>query len=98
MMIPEDNIQEQNENLKEMNYSAENDIYNQEEATSLDGNGNPILNEKPSLEKVGDNLDVPGSAADDAMEAIGSEDEENNYYSRSDNKDNHEERNDDILS
>ncbi len=30
---------------------------------------------------VGNDLDVPGSELDDKMEAIGSEDEENNYYS-----------------
>jgi hypothetical protein len=29
----------------------------------------------------GDDLDVPGSEDDDAQEAVGSEDEENNYYS-----------------
>lgn len=29
----------------------------------------------------GDDLDVPGSELDDAQEEIGSEDEENNYYS-----------------
>ena len=29
----------------------------------------------------GKDLDVPGSELDDAQEAIGSEDEENNYYS-----------------
>ena len=29
----------------------------------------------------GDDLDVPGSELDDEMENIGSEDEENNYYS-----------------
>lgn len=29
----------------------------------------------------GDDLDVPGSELDDEMEVIGSEDEENNYYS-----------------
>jgi hypothetical protein len=29
----------------------------------------------------GDDLDVPGSELDDAQESIGSEDEENNYYS-----------------
>jgi hypothetical protein len=29
----------------------------------------------------GDDLDVPGSELDDAQEDIGSEDEENNYYS-----------------
>ena len=30
----------------------------------------------------GDDLDVPGSENDDDMEDLGSEDEENNYYSR----------------
>ena len=97
-MIPRDNTDEQNENLKEMNYSPENDIFNQEEAISLDGDGNPILQPQQNVERLGDNLDVPGSSADDTMEEIGSEDEENNFYSRSDNADNHEEINDDLLS
>lgn len=30
---------------------------------------------------MGSDLDVPGSELDDAQEKIGSEDEENNYYS-----------------
>lgn len=97
-MTPQDNTTEQNENLKEMNYSPENDIFNQQEHVSMDGDGNPILNEKTDQQRLGDNLDVPGSRADDAMEAIGSEDEENNFYSLSDNDDNHEETNEDLLS
>ena len=36
---------------------------------------------KDSIDKEGDDLDVPGSELDDADEAIGEEDEENNYYS-----------------
>jgi len=32
-------------------------------------------------DKSGSDLDVPGSELDDAQEKIGSEDEENNYYS-----------------
>jgi len=32
-------------------------------------------------DKTGGNLDVPGSELDDDREAIGNEDEENNYYS-----------------
>ena len=41
---------------------------------------------------VGDGLDVPGSELDDEQEMIGSEDEENNYYSLgSDNHDDLEE-------
>ncbi len=35
-------------------------------------------------EELGSELDVPGSELDDAPEKIGSEDEENNYYSRPD--------------
>ena len=37
--------------------------------------------------RAGDNLDVPGSELDNSNEKIGEEDEENNYYSQSDNKD-----------
>jgi hypothetical protein len=53
------------------------------------------LNEKNFEEDmaVGD-LDIPGSELDDAMEAIGSEDEENNHYSiGGDNHNNLEENN-----
>jgi hypothetical protein len=32
-------------------------------------------------ENIGKDLDIPGSELDDAQEDIGSEDEENNYYS-----------------
>ena len=39
-------------------------------------------NEKDfSEDHTGNDLDVPGSELDDQQEAIGSEDEENNYYS-----------------
>ncbi len=39
-------------------------------------------NEKDFKDDVsGDDLDVPGSELDDQEEAVGSEDEENNYYS-----------------
>lgn len=39
-------------------------------------------NEKSFREEVsGDDLDVPGSELDDQQESVGSEDEENNYYS-----------------
>lgn len=40
------------------------------------------MNEKDfSNNPSGDDLDVPGSELDDEQEAIGNEDEENNYYS-----------------
>ena len=35
----------------------------------------------PASDVSGRDLDVPGSELDDAMEDVGSEDEENNYYS-----------------
>jgi hypothetical protein len=43
----------------------------------------------------GSDLDIPGAELDDEAESIGSEDEENNYYSiGGDNHDNLEENND----
>jgi hypothetical protein len=40
------------------------------------------FNEKDFEDDVtGDDLDIPGSELDDELELIGSEDEENNYYS-----------------
>jgi hypothetical protein len=36
----------------------------------------------------GDDLDIPGGELDDAQEAVGSEDEENNYYSLGDDNPN----------
>lgn len=51
---------------------------------STDDDGTP-LNEKASRSDVtGEDLDVPGSELDDADEAIGEEDEENNNYSQAD--------------
>jgi hypothetical protein len=44
-----------------------------------------IANERNELDfetiKTGKDLDVPGSELDDELEKVGSEDEENNYYS-----------------
>lgn len=48
-------------------------------------NDGELLNEVTSAtDKSGRDLDVPGSSADDDMEDIGSEDEENNSYSQAD--------------
>lgn len=76
-------------------YPPSQDIYNQfKEEIDIDPEN--ILEMKPSNEDdvvearnekgfqddvSGDDLDVPNSESDDAHEAIGSEDEENNYYS-----------------
>lgn len=74
-------------------YPASDDIYNQEK---LETRFNPediskrkAPNEKTGTsnekrfneEMLGDDLDVPGSELDDQQESVGSEDEENNYYS-----------------
>lgn len=49
---------------------------------NADEDGDP-LNETGSFmeDMTGEGLDVPGAENDDAAEAIGEEDEENNYYS-----------------
>lgn len=73
-------------------YPASEDIYNNAEETELNPENlseHKILNEISGKSNVkefrddvtGDDLDVPGSELDDEQEDIGSEDEENNYYS-----------------
>ncbi|MET3537505.1 hypothetical protein [Chryseobacterium limigenitum] len=97
-MIPEDNINEQNRKLEQMDYNPSEDLFKREKHISLDGDGNPILNEDGEYESIDKGLDIPGVEDDDGMEEIGSEDEENNYWSTSDNGDDHEETNDDVLT
>ncbi|RZJ54043.1 MAG: hypothetical protein EOO44_06445 [Flavobacterium sp.] len=87
-------------NLDQLDYPSEEDIYNQEEKLknidpenistekSIDQkegewNENTFNIEKEDI--TGEDLDVPGSELDDQQENIGSEDEENNYYSEGDN-------------
>lgn len=74
-------------------YAASEDIYKQGkkemELNPNDLSKNKVpneeiasMNEKTFLEDMsGDDLDVPGSELDDQQESVGSEDEENNYYS-----------------
>ncbi|MDP9961758.1 hypothetical protein [Chryseobacterium lathyri] len=99
-MTPENNTNEQNRKLEQMDYSPNEDIFNKEKHIPLDGDGNPILNEDENEDedKIDKGLDIPGIEDDDGMEEIGSEDEENNYWSLSDNEDDHEEENDDVLT
>ena len=85
-----------NENVdKYLDYPASDDIYNKShEEQNIDPEN--ITQLKESIKKMkdgennekvfdedisGDDLDVPGAELDDDNEAIGSEDEENNYYS-----------------
>jgi hypothetical protein len=71
-------------------YPSSEDVYSQlkEEDINIDTNiheafGKPgKMNEKDFEEDMtGNDLDVPGAELDDEQENIGSEDEENNYYS-----------------
>jgi len=81
-------------------YPASEDIYAQgKEEKEIDPE--EILENKKSTEEscsdeqCGSDLDVPGSELDDNQEKIGSEDEENNYYSLGgDDHDNLEENKD----
>ncbi len=70
-------------------YPDDEDIYTRgEEMSEIDPDD--LSSIKPANEKdfndelTGDDLDIPGSELDDAEEKIGSEDEENNYYSLGD--------------
>jgi hypothetical protein len=74
-------------------YPAKEDIYNKDkeekDVNPEEINKNKTPNEKQGTQnekdftddKTGGDLDVPGSELDDDQENIGSEDEENNYYS-----------------
>ena len=92
-------------------YPASEDIYAQgikeEEIDPEDPTRLKVANEKTGgqwneadydHENSGDDLDVPGAEFDDADEAIGKEDEENNYYSLGgDNHADLDESNSDIV-
>jgi hypothetical protein len=65
-------------NLKEEKDLNPEDIYNKKAPNEKAD----AINEKDFEDDVtGSDLDIPGSELDDVMENIGSEDEENNYYS-----------------
>lgn len=54
---------------------------------NTDDDGEPLNEGSGEGHEMGGDLDVPGSDLDNANENIGEEDEENNLYSQSDNKD-----------
>jgi hypothetical protein len=64
--------------------SKDEDYLQRSNLDELDEDGE-LLNEADDL--AGDDLDVPGSEIDDANEAIGEEDEENNSFSMRDQDD-----------
>lgn len=80
-------------NLENMDYPANEDIYNQDNKLE-DIDLEEISSErtitqnnhewKQNSDKIGNDLDIPGAELDDQQEEIGSEDEENNYYSEGD--------------
>lgn len=85
-------------NLNKLEYPATEDIFvraEQEKAVDIESisnkkeleNRTEIWDENTLPTKgIGSDLDVPGSELDDAQEQIGSEDEENNFYSQGDTK------------
>ena len=98
-MSTEDKDKELEKNLEELDYNPKEDIFNKEEAIPMDGDGNPITNPNNVVDEMPYGLDIPGSEDDDNFEQITSQipDEENEYYSLSDNEDDHEEVNEDLI-
>ena len=86
------------DNLDKMNYPADQDIYSMDKPITnsdvekistndeMNTEDNLSNENEPKNEQLGNDLDVPGSELDDTQENIGSEDEENNYYSQGDTK------------
>jgi hypothetical protein len=62
-------------------YRKEDDIYNREREEHLEDEDDIRALIGNEDRDVGANLDIPGVELDDPDEAIGEEDEENNYYS-----------------
>ena len=98
-MSTEDQDKELEKNLEELDYNPKEDIFNKEEAIPMDGDGSPITNPNNVIDEMPYGLDIPGSEDDDNFEQITSQipDEENEYYSLSDNEDDHEETNEDLI-
>ncbi|HTL10714.1 MAG TPA: hypothetical protein VL307_20720 [Chitinophagaceae bacterium] len=72
-------------------YNAEDDIYSRQTKLPMGAIGDESSGSKDAGEgkqEAEEELDIPGAELDDDDEAIGSEDEENNYYSLG--GDNHE--------
>lgn len=66
------------------NYKKKSEVNPEDISKTKTTNSTNVVRQKPLDEKhklTGKDLDVPGSELDDAQEAIGNEDEENNYYS-----------------
>lgn len=93
------NLTREKERIEELpgypEYSEDEDIYSKGKEES-DIDPEDIIRKKKTIkhariysddsedDESGNDLDIPGSELDDDLEIIGSEDEENNYYSLSD--------------
>lgn len=75
--------QESKLGTSEANSDLTRDDFQALPSEELHGNGDDeiLANRTWPVDFAGDDLDVPGSEADDEQEALGSEDEENNSYS-----------------
>ena len=86
----EKNTNKEDENLNKMNYPASEDIFNKSKKENYSAEDEGF--------DMDEDLDVPGAELDDANEAIGEEDEENNYYSLGgDNHNDLDETNEDLV-
>ena len=64
------------------NFLQEEEINPEDISKTKEPNSNNVFRRKDLDDESGENdLDIPGSELDDLQEDIGSEDEENNYYS-----------------
>lgn len=62
-------------------YPSNEDIYNKSHKEDQLNPEDTTKLKTPNQSQSGNDLDVPGAELDDEQEAIGNEDEENNYYS-----------------
>ena len=98
-IMAEDNKTEQDLKIEQLNYPAKEDIFENEEHIPIDGDGNPVEESELVAELTSDDpaadLDIPGAELDDDQQELGSEDEENNYWSLG--GDNHDETQQDNI-
>jgi len=78
-IIKKADSQSEDEKFPLPEYSPKDDIYQNAKEESLDDEDSKKI--KGKGKSRADDLDIPGSELDDKDEAIGEEDEENNYYS-----------------
>lgn len=72
-MSKEDRDKELEKNLKDLDYSPNEDIFNKEKSVLIDGDGNPITNPNNLADEMPYGLDIPGFEDDDNFEQINSQ-------------------------